>query len=218
MSTGERLQILAVVALAVLLGGCRQDMHDAPYVEPFEAHSFFDDGAGSRPLPAGTVARGLLKEDTHLWFGRDASGQLVSELPERFEWTRELLDRGEERYEIFCGLCHDSSGSGRGMIVQRGFKQPQPLYEERLQAMPIGYFYDVVANGFGIMPSYRNQVPVDDRWAIAAYIRVLQVSQGSRLEELPPSVQASFRQAMTTMNGGETSSASTPDEGPVNHE
>lgn len=193
--------LLALVALsAALLGGCRQDMQDAPYVEPFEQNDFWDNGAANRPLPAGTVARGLLKDDTHYWFGRDDANQLVDTLPEKFGWTRDLLDRGQDRYEIYCSVCHDSTGSGRGMIVQRGFKQPQPLYEDRLQAMPIGYFYDVISNGFGIMPHYRNQVPVDDRWAVAAYIRVLQVSQGSRLEDLPADVQESFRQAVSVMD------------------
>lgn len=202
MSTGKRRTTLlvAVALLSGLLGGCRQDMQDAPYVEPFERNDFWDDGSANRQLPAGTVARGLLKDDTHYWFGRDDANQLVNGLPGKFGWTRDLLDRGQDRFEIYCGVCHDSSGGGRGMIVQRGFKQPQPLYEERLQGMPIGYFFDVITNGFGIMPHYRNQVPVDDRWAIAAYIRVLQVSQGSQLDELPADVQESFRLAMSTMN------------------
>lgn len=202
MLTGKRRYgLLAAVAVgALLLGGCRQDMQDNPYLEPFEQHDFFENGSVNRPLPAGTIARGLLKEDTHYWFGRDDRNSLVNALPEKFSWTSDLLDRGQDRYEIYCSVCHDSTGSGRGMIVQRGFKQPQPLYEDRLQGMPIGYFFDVITHGFGIMPHYRNQVPVDDRWAIAAYIRVLQVSQGSRLDELPPDVQESFRLAMTTMN------------------
>ena len=203
MSIGRHRSSVLLVAVALsaaLLGGCRQDMHDAPYVEPFEQNDFWANGAANRPLPAGTVARGLLKDDTHYWFGRDDANQLVDTLPEKFGWTRDLLDRGQDRYEIYCSVCHDSSGSGRGMIVQRGFKQPQPLYEDRLQAMPIGYFYDVISNGFGIMPHYRNQVPVDDRWAVAAYIRVLQVSQGSRLEDLPADVQESFRQAVSVMD------------------
>ncbi|MEM8996221.1 MAG: cytochrome c, partial [Acidobacteriota bacterium] len=202
MSTGKQRVTLLITAalLSIGLSGCRQDMQDAPYVEPFEHHEFWDNGSANRPLPAGTIARGLLKEDTRYWFGRDDGNQLINSLPERFDWTRDLLDRGQERYEIYCGVCHAATGSGRGMIVQRGFKQPQPLYEERLQGMPIGYFFDVITNGFGVMPHYRNQVPVDDRWAIAAYIRVLQVSQGSQLEELPPEVQESFRLAMSTMN------------------
>ena len=205
----QRWLILLAALVAVLLSGCRQDMHDAPYVEPFERNDFFVDGSANRPLPAGTVARGLLKDDTHYWFGRDDANQLVDTLPEQFGWTRDLLDRGENRYEIYCSVCHDSSGSGRGMIVQRGFKQPQPLYEDRLQEMPIGYFFDVITNGFGVMPHYRNQVPVDDRWAVAAHIRVLQVSQGSRLDELPPDVQESFRQAMSAMDATMNAGAST---------
>ncbi|MEM6796232.1 MAG: cytochrome c [Acidobacteriota bacterium] len=210
MSTGDRRfasPLWVIALLTAFLGGCRQDMQDSPYLEPFEASDFFEDGAANRPLPAGTVARGLLKDDTHFWFGRDDAGVYVGDLPARFEWNRSLLERGRDRYEIYCSVCHDSSGSGRGMIVQRGFKQPQPLYEDRLQAKPLGYFYDVASNGFGIMPSYKEQVPAEDRWAISAYIRVIQVSQGSRLEDLPASVQLNFQQAMATLEGPEATGA-----------
>lgn len=203
MSTGDRrpfaarrILLFAVAASLLVLVGCRQDMQDQPYYEPFEKSEFFERGLVNQPIPAGTVARGLLKEDSHYWFGRNDAGALVETLPERFEWTPEMLARGQERYEIFCSVCHDQSGSGRGMIVQRGFKQPQPLYEDRLVDMPIGYFYDVITNGFGIMPSYVNQVRPDDRWAIAAYIRVLQQSQGRRLDSLPEDVRREFLDAV----------------------
>lgn len=206
MSTGERgfrFMALALAAAAIMLVGCRQDMQDQPYYEPYETSDVFANGSTNQQIPAGTVARGLLKDDTHWWFGRDASGQLVSSLPSDIEWSRDTLERGRERFGIYCSICHDTSGSGRGMIVQRGFKQPQPLYEDRLRAMPIGYFYDVATNGFGVMPSYSKQVPVEDRWAIAAYIRVLQQSQGMRLEELPADVQGEFQQAMAALASGD---------------
>ena len=204
MSIGERAvrgvafraTTLALAAAALMLVGCRQDMQDQPYYEPFEASDVFANGSTNQPIPAGTVARGLLKDDTHWWFGRDDAGQLVSALPSQIEWSRDILERGRERFDIYCSVCHDASGSGRGMIVQRGFKQPQPLYEDRLKAMPIGYFYDVASNGFGIMPGYAKQVPVEDRWAIAAYIRVLQQSQGVSLDTLPADVQHDFEQAL----------------------
>lgn len=190
----KKTAILPLVCLLALFAvGCRQDMQDQPYYEPFEASSFFEDGTTNQTAPAGTVARGFLKDDTHFWFGRDASGQLVNDLPAEVTWSKELLEHGQNRYQVFCSVCHDSGGSGRGMIVRRGFKQPQPLYEQRLKDMPIGYFYDVMTNGFGVMPSYRIQVPEADRWAIAAYIRVLQASQGSRLDELPADVQSAFQ-------------------------
>lgn len=186
------LAVLLIVTL-VVLGGCRQDMQDQPKLEAFEQSDFFANGIANQTPPEGTVARGLLKEDSHYYFARDASGALVGELPEQVEWSRELLERGQDRFEIYCSVCHDQAGSGRGMIVRRGFKQPQPLYEDRLVEKPIGYFYDVVTNGFGIMPAYKIQVWDErDRWAIAAYVRVLQASQGRKLSDLPANLQQEF--------------------------
>ena len=193
---------ISVLALAALLTvGCRQDMQDQPYYEPFEKSDLFSNGTTNQPIPAGTVARGLLKEDTHYWFGRDEAGRWVETLPAQIEGSRALLVRGRERFDIYCSVCHASTGSGRGMIVQRGFKQPQPLYEQRLKDMPLGYFYDVATNGFGIMPAYNKQIPEDDRWAIAAYIRVLQLSQGSTLDELPADVQSEVHKALAADHG-----------------
>ena len=172
-------------------------MHDQPKLQPLEASSFFANGMASQALPAGTVARGLLREDTHLWQGKDANGELVDALP--MELTRELVERGHDRYEIYCSLCHDSVGSGRGMIVRRGFKQPPPLYEQRLKEMPAGYFFDVMTTGFGLMSSYAKQIPVEDRWAIVAYIRALQLSQTSVLAELPQELQDDFHGSATAI-------------------
>ncbi len=189
------LRFWAVASLAVLaILGCRQDMHDQPRLEALEASAFFDDGMASRQLPAGTVARGQLREDTHLWQGKDENGELVDALP--MELTRELVERGRTRYEIYCSVCHDSTGGGRGMIVRRGFKQPPPLWEQRLKGLPAGYFFDVMTAGFGLMSSYAKQIPVEDRWAIVAYVRALQLSQGSALAELPRDVQDEFHQAL----------------------
>lgn len=174
-----------LAAMVLVLVGCRQDMHDAPKIEPLEANAFFDDGQGSRQIPKGTVARGQLRADTHLYEGKDAAGQFLNVLPAGMEPTRELLERGQERFEIYCSVCHDSTGGGRGMIVRRGFKQPPPLYEQRLKDSPLGYFYDVMSNGFGVMSPYSKQVSVEDRWAIAAYLRALQLSQTSLVALLP---------------------------------
>ena len=169
---------LATVALAVaalLTVGCRQDMHDQAKYEPYEVSDFFTDGRASRlPVP-GTVARGWLREDPHLYRGIGPDGGFATTLP--MPLSRELVERGHQRYDIFCSPCHGRLGDGLGMIVQRGFKQPASFHEARLREMPYGYYFDVMTNGFGEMSSYRAQVPVEDRWAIAAYVRALQLSR-----------------------------------------
>jgi hypothetical protein len=198
---------LLLAAVALLATGCRQDMQDQPKLEAFETSDFFANGVASQAPPSGTVARGLLKDDAHFWFGRNESGQLTSELPEQVSWNMELLLRGQERFDIYCAPCHDTTGAGRGMIVRRGFKQPQPLWEDRLVDMPLGYFYDVATNGFGIMPAYRLQVPETDRWAIAAYVRVLQASQGRVLEDLPADLQHEFEQGMKAQEDAKAAAA-----------
>ncbi len=158
----------AALALAALLG-CRQDMHDQPKYKPLRASRFFDDGRASRPLVEGTVARGHLHAD-------EAPAPPL---------TRALLLRGRERYDIFCAVCHDRAGTGRGMIVERGFKQPPSFHVDRLRQVPDRYLVDVIGNGFGAMPSYAQQIRMADRWAIAAYMRALQLSQQATLADVP---------------------------------
>jgi mono/diheme cytochrome c family protein len=158
----------------LVLAGCRQDMHQAPRYDPLEQSDFFPDQRASRPLVEGTVARGQLRADTLFYTGKQGT-QFASELP--MPVTRELLERGRQRYDIYCSPCHARSGEGTGMIVQRGFKRPPSYHDDRLRAQPIGYFYDVITNGFGAMQDYAAQVRPADRWAIAAYIRVLQYSR-----------------------------------------
>lgn len=176
---------LALAGLAVLLlAGCRQDMHDAPRFDPLEKTSMTPDGRSARYPVAGTVARGHLNADSVLFAGKDAAGALVADVP--LPVDAKLLARGRERFNIFCSPCHDQLGTGNGMIVRRGYKQPETYHSDRLRAQPVGYFFDVITNGFGQMPSYGAQVPVKDRWAIAAYIRVLQFSQNARLADLSP--------------------------------
>lgn len=181
----ERRTLGLVTAGAILLTalGCRQDMHDQPKYEPYEESDFFADGRASRQPVAGTVARGWLREDDHLYRAVGPDGGFATTLP--MPLTRPLLERGRERFDIFCSPCHGRAGDGNGMIVQRGFKQPASFHEARLRDMPLGYFFDVMTNGFGEMSSYAPQVPVEDRWAIAAYVRALQSSRNQAVDSLP---------------------------------
>ncbi len=174
---------LALAALFAALAGCRQDMHDQPKFEPLEATALFADRSSARPLVAGTVARGQLREDQALFTGLEGD-QFVSDLP--LEMTAELVARGRTRYDAFCSPCHGLQGDGLGMIVRRGFKQPTSLHEQRLRDTPVGYFFDVMTRGFGQMSSYAAQVGPEDRWAIAAYIRALQLSRFTPVEILTP--------------------------------
>ena len=168
---------------AAALSGCRQDMHDAPRYDPLERSTVFAKGSSAQPLVAGTVARGELREDTHLYEGK-AGTQPVDTFP--FAIARADLDRGEERFNIYCTPCHGRTGEGNGMVVQRGYRQAANFHIERLRLMPVGYFYDVMTNGFGVMPDYRAQITVEDRWRIVAYIRALQLSHNATPADVPP--------------------------------
>jgi mono/diheme cytochrome c family protein len=181
------LRALAVAAASLAVAGCRQDMHDAPSYDPLQATTFFANGAASRPLVANTVPRGLLREDTHLNEGR-VNGQLAITFP--MPVTAEVMARGQERFNVFCSPCHGRTGSGNGMVVQRGFRAPPSYHEDRLRNAPVGYFFDVMTNGFGAMQDYASQVPVADRWAIAAYIRALQLSQRATVADVPANRRA----------------------------
>ncbi len=177
---------LAILVLTAALSttACRQDMHDQPKYEPLEKSSFFDDGMASRPLIEGTVAREMPPEWTAFHTGRTPNDEFLTQLP--MELDRELLDRGRNRFDVFCAPCHGRTGDGLGMIVRRGFKQPTSFHDPRLRESPVGYFFDVMSNGFGQMSSYASQIPVRDRWAIAAYISALQLSQSIPVDELSP--------------------------------
>ena len=149
--------------------------------EPLEASELFDDGRASRhPIP-GTVARGQMFADDHLYLGL-VDGEPATTFP--FEVTAAVLARGQERYQIFCTPCHDQIGTGNGIVVQRGFRRPSSFHVDRLRAAPPGYFFDVMSNGFGAMSSYAAQVPVEDRWAIVAYLRALQLAQNATEADL----------------------------------
>ncbi|HVS15156.1 MAG TPA: cytochrome c [Thermoanaerobaculia bacterium] len=171
----SRALVVLATAAALLLVGCRQDMHDQAKYEPLEASALFSDGAASRVPPAFTVARGTLDALDPFHTGVGADGSWLVELP--VELDAALLARGRERFDIYCSPCHDRLGTGRGMIVRRGFSEPPTYHQDRLRLAPVGYLFDVASNGYGRMSGYRAQVGVHDRWAIAAWIRVLQRSQ-----------------------------------------
>lgn len=177
---------LALIAASALLVGCglRQRMYDQEKYEPHEASTFFANGLSSRLPVEGTVARGELRLDDHFYRGK-VNGQLATTLPPSVAFDRQLLERGRDRFNIYCSPCHDRTGKGNGMIVQRGLKQPPSYHEDRLREAAIGYFFDVMTNGFGAMYSYASRVSERDRWAIAAYIRALQFSQRAEYDQLP---------------------------------
>jgi mono/diheme cytochrome c family protein len=180
----------AVFVLAlVLLSGCRSEMYNQARYEPLEPSEFFEDGASARPLVAGTVARDDPRggpppgaaED--VFYSGWEKGKLAETVP--FPVDRAVLERGQERYRIYCIPCHGESGDGRGIIVRRGFNPPPPYFSGELLHQPIGHFFDVMTRGYGTMYSYAARVPPRDRWAIAAYIRVLQLSQHAVVADLP---------------------------------
>jgi mono/diheme cytochrome c family protein len=177
-----------LIPLAVLLTGCRQDMHDQPKYQPLERSAFFEDGRASRPQVPGTIAQGQLHEDERLYTGK-SDNKPVTTFP--FPITAEVLARGRQRFDIYCSPCHGRLGTGLGMVTQRGFRRKPPSYHiDRLRASPVGYFYDVISNGFGLMQDYSAQIEPHDRWAIVAYIRVLQRSQNTTLNDVPQEERA----------------------------
>ncbi len=199
------LLLSCLFTFAFLLSSCRRDMQDQPKAIAYRESTFFKDGVSSRPPVAGTVPRGYLRADREFYFGKksgyktgsgsdrviDSSGQQPGAGPNStamfpddvdtfpFAITKETLERGQERYQIFCSSCHGLTGYGDGMIARRGFNKPAPasFHQDKLRQAPVGHFFDVVTNGWGAMPSHASQIPVEDRWKIIAYIRALQLSQ-----------------------------------------
>lgn len=175
---------VAITFLFVLCcTACHRDMYDQPRYDTMEPSEFFEDGRSARLMVEGTVARGQLSEDESFVTGM-ADGRLLTDIP--LQVDRELLERGRQRFNIFCSVCHGPTGVGNGMVVQRGFKQPPSFHIERLRSAPPGHLFDVITRGLGAMPSYSDRVNPRDRWAIVAYIRVLQLSQNATLEDVPP--------------------------------
>ncbi len=182
--------LLCVLCLFATVA-CRQDMHDQPRAEPFEESDFFGDRRSVRPVVEGTIPRGHLRLDEHFYTGK-INGELATNFP--FPVTIDVLKRGQERYDIYCAPCHSKTGDGLGMIVQRGMIQPESFHSQRLLAVEAGHFYDVMTVGFGNMYSYEERISPRDRWAITAYVRALQLSQGANLAELPESDQQRIQQ------------------------
>ena len=169
--------------LLLAAAGCRRDMYNQPRYKTYAEDDFFRDGSSARPLPPHAVARGHADLDTEYFEGKTDDGKLVEALPEPA--TRALLERGRERFDIYCAVCHGRTGKGNGMIVQRGFPAPPSYHTERLRSAPLGHFYDVITNGYGVMYPYAARVEPSDRWAIVAYIRALQLAQNATLGDVP---------------------------------
>ncbi len=230
--TMKRKFIFAFCLLALTLAGtsaCRYDMQDQPRYKPYKESDFFSDGKAMRDLPAGTVSRGNLRENKALYTGKkegaDPNAQvesttdpttgntLVSSFPNDIDEfpvpiTKEFLDRGEQRYKVFCIVCHGPVGKGDGMVVRRGYPAPPTYHDDRLRNAPVGHFFDVMTNGWGKMNNYASQIPVADRWAIVAYIRALQISQDPEMKMDKTADNA------TTGETDNTNSANIPNEEP----
>jgi mono/diheme cytochrome c family protein len=179
----QRLCVSASIILLVITAGCRQDMHDQPKYIPLRPSEFFADGRSERPLIEGTVARGHLNEDTAFYAGKGADGKPADTFP--FPVTKEVIERGQQRFNIYCAPCHDRLGNGDGMIVRRGYRKPPSYHIDRLRQISNGYIYDVITSGFGAMPDYSAQIEPRDRWAIVAYVRALQLSQNASINDVP---------------------------------
>ena len=196
----HRSWVLFFMAVLCLAGtGCRRDMQDQPKMKPYRGTTFFTDGLSGRQPIQGTIPRGFLRTDTEYYTGKKSgatpsaspaaspaaaqavAGQ-VNAFPDDLETfpfpvTEDTVRRGRERYDIFCSVCHGMTGNGDGMVVRRGFRRAASFNDDRLRQAPVGHFFDAITNGWGAMPSYAAQIPVQDRWAIVAYIRALQLSQ-----------------------------------------
>ncbi len=194
----KREEIAISAVLMCFVAGCVQEMADQPRYEPLEASAFFEDGRSSRQPVEGTVARGQLELDAAFFTGKEG-GEVVTELPARALAGRsmaELLERGQERFGVFCSHCHGKVGGGIGgsdqmrelvgMVVKRGFPAPPTYHQPRLRDAAVGHFFDVITGGFGRMPAHGYLIPPVDRWAIVAYIRALQLSQHAEAGQLSP--------------------------------
>ena len=181
------------------LTACRQDMHDQPKFIPLRSSEFFTDGRSARPIPEGTVARGHLNDDALYYTGKGPDGKPVDTFP--FPVTKEVILRGQQRFNIYCSPCHDRTGSGGGMIPRRGFRRPPTYHSDRLRQVPNGYIFDVITKGFGAMPDYAAQIQPADRWAIVSYVRALQLSQQAAVNDLPAEARTRLGPALAVQGG-----------------
>ena len=182
MKRVRTISVMAGLAATLLVAGCRQDMHNQPKFVPQRGTAFFADGRSARPQVENTVARGQSHEDSYFYTGM-VGGKEGDGLP--VDLTPAVMARGQERYNIYCTPCHSRVGNGNGMIVQRGYKPAGNFHSDRLRAAPLGHFFSVMTNGYGAMPDYAAQLTPEDRWAVAAYIRALQLSQDAKPGDVP---------------------------------
>ena len=191
--------LLASAVCLLTVAGCRQDMHNQPKYRPLRPSALFADGSSARPHVDGTVARGTLHEDEAFFTGK-TMGATVKQLP--FQISEADLNRGQERFNIFCAPCHDKAGTGKGMVVQRGYRTPPSFHDPRLRAADPGYMFDVVTNGFGAMPDYKTQIDARDRWRIVAYVKALQLSRTGAAADIPGGDPDSANKAAQPAAGG----------------
>ena len=187
-----KLSRLACLSAILVCVGCRQEMRNDSRLKPLQEDLFFPDGNASRPLVPNTVARGFTNNDDFFFCG-EVNGKLVRGFPASV--TREEIDRGRDRFNIYCSVCHGPVGEGEGMIVQRGFPQPPSFHDQRLRDAPEGHFFFVITHGYGAMYPYADRVPPEDRWAIIAYIRALQLSRNSTINDVAPNRRSELNRA-----------------------
>jgi mono/diheme cytochrome c family protein len=184
------VRLCVLCLLCVSSAGCRQDMHDQPKYIPMREAAFYTDARSARPLVEGTVARGHLRDDELLYAGK-VNGQTADVFPAAVDAT--VMARGRERFDIFCAPCHGRTGQGDGMVVRRGYRRPPSIHQDRLRQAPVGHFFDVITNGFGAMPDYASQIRAEDRWAIVAYMRALQLAGYATLADVPAAERERLR-------------------------
>jgi mono/diheme cytochrome c family protein len=182
---------LALASCIVMgIAGCRQDMHNQPKYVPLRSSEFFPNGRSAQEQVAGTVARGELHENAYFY-----SGKIGNKEQDTFPFpiTEAVMERGRERYDIYCSPCHSRVGDGNGMIVKRGYRQAANFHDQKYLTQPVGHFYDVISHGWGAMPDYASQIEPADRWAIAAYIRALQSAQSGSMADVPADQRGSVK-------------------------
>lgn len=212
----RRSFLLLSACCLLVFAGCRRDMQDQPKMKPYRTTTFFGDGLSARPLVQGTIPRGYLRSDSEFFTGKKKGSQGSSPAasqtpagprptaagtpnpyPDDIDYfpipiNDEVVSRGHERFNIFCSVCHGLTGKGDGMVVRRGYRRAASFHDDRLRQAPVGHFFDAITNGWGVMPSYAPQITPQDRWAIIAYIRALQLSQ------LNPQAQAAVPSATSS--------------------
>jgi hypothetical protein len=207
----------------LVLSGCRRDMQNQPKMKPYRTTTFFGDGLSSRPPVEGTIPRGYLRSDSEFFTGKKKGARIsptanqtptgpkptaagaTNPYPDDIDYfpipiNNDVISRGRERFNIFCSVCHGLTGRGDGMVVRRGYRRAASFHDDRLRQAPVGHFFDAITNGWGVMPSYAPQIPVQDRWAIIAYVRALQLSQLNPQAQAAPAATSS--PTPTPANGG----------------